>query len=74
MTASKLVLTAAAAALAALPTAGHAATPPPRVAAEMSGEHEKLVGLLWQYVLIPLVIAAVVAVLAGGGDEKPASP
>ena len=68
----KLIL-AAAATLAALPVAGHAATPQQRVPAEMSGPNEKLVGLPW-YIVFPVVIAALVAFHTGGSNNNPASP
>ena len=69
----KLILAAAAAALAALPVAGHAATPKQRVPAVMSGPNEKLVGLPW-YIVFPVVIAALVALHTGGSNNNPASP
>jgi hypothetical protein len=71
----KLTLAAAATALTALPLAGHAAPSPQRAAAEMSGQNEELAGLLWQYIIFPAVIAAVLVLLTGGSDdESPESP
>jgi hypothetical protein len=68
---SKLVLAGAAAALVATPLA--AETPVNRAPATMAGKNEQIVGLLWQYLLLPIIIGAVVALVAGGHD-KPASP
>ena len=69
----KLVPAVAAAALAALPIAGHAA--PQRDSADMSGQNEELVGLLWQYIIIPVVLAALLVLLTGDGDDaNPESP
>jgi hypothetical protein len=69
----KLVFTAAAVALAASPTAAHGAAPQERVPAELSGQNERLVGLVWQYVIFPVILAAVL-VLLSGGDDEPESP
>ena len=71
----KLTLASAAAALAALPIAGQAASTPQRAAAEISGQNEELVGLVWQYIVIPAVLAALAVLLTGGSDdENPESP
>ena len=71
----KLVLSAAAASLATLPIGVYAATPQPRVPAEMSGQDEQIVGMLWQYIILPVLIAVVLAAVSGGDDEdSPTSP
>ena len=69
----KFVAAFAAASLVVLPLSAQAL--PERAPARMSGPDEQIVGLLWQYLLLPLVIAAVLAALGGGDDdEMPASP
>ena len=70
----KLALTAAAAAMTALPIATHAAPAAARTPAELSGKDEKIVGLVWQYILLPIVIGAVIALITGGDDDDPKSP
>jgi hypothetical protein len=62
----------AAAALAATPVAAHAA--PVRAPAPVAGKNEQLVGLVWQYLILPVIVAAVLALISGGDDEEPASP
>ena len=71
----KLALTAAVAAMSVLPIMAHAAPVAPRTPAEVSGKDEKIVGLVWQYVLLPIVIAAVLGLVLGGDDDDvPESP
>ena len=68
-----LVLAAASVALAATPIGAHAG--PSRAPAHLAGKEEQLVGLLWQYLIVPVIVAAVVALLSSdGSDAKPASP
>ena len=69
----KLALTAAAAAMTVLPIAAHAA-PVARAPAEVTAKDEKIVGLVWQYILLPIVIGAVIALITGGDDDDPKSP
>ena len=67
-----LLMTAAAAGLVASPLAAQAT--PVRAPAPVEGDSEQLVGLLWQYLILPVVIAVVLAALSGDDDEEPASP
>ena len=69
----KFLQTTVAGALIAAPLSAHAA--PERFPAPTDGESEQIVGLLWQYVLFPVIVAAVIAAVSGGeDDEEPASP
>ena len=68
---SKLALVGAAAALVATPLAAEA--PVHRAPAAIGAKNEQIVGLLWQYLLLPIIIGAVVALVAGGHDH-PSSP
>jgi hypothetical protein len=61
------------AALIAAPLSAQAA--PARASAPVAAENEQLVGLLWSYLIVPALIAVVLAVVLGGDDdEMPASP
>jgi hypothetical protein len=69
----KLALAAAAAAFAA--TSATAAPLPQRAPASIEGQDEHIVGLLWQYIILPIVVAAVLGLVLGNDDdETPASP
>lgn len=69
----KLISAATAAAIVAAPLAAQAA--PARDGSPVSGDKEQLVGLLWQYVVLPVIVAAVLALVLGEDeDEEPASP
>jgi hypothetical protein len=61
------------AALIAAPVSAQAA--PVRASAPVAAEKEQLVGLLWSYLIVPALIAVVLAVVLGGDDnEMPTSP
>ena len=68
----RFMLAAAAASLVATPIAAQAA--PSRTPAKIEGKNEQLVGLLWQYLILPLIIAAAIGLLSGDKDEAPRSP
>ena len=71
---NKLAVAAiSAAALAAAPAAAQAGSPH-RAPAAMAGQDEHIVGLLWQYLLLPIIIGAVVALVAGRHHDQPVSP
>ena len=69
----KLTASLAAVSLALIPVGAQAL--PERTPAGMAADQEQIVGLLFQYLLLPIIIAAVLAALSLGDDEAtPASP
>ena len=68
----KLFLIPAAASLAAAPIAAQAAAPA-RLPSPVGQNSEQIVGLLWQYLILPVIVAAVLAAITGG-DDDPVSP
>lgn len=68
---SKLVLAGAAATLVATPLS--AESPVNRAPAAIAGSNDGLAGALWKFILLPILIGVVVALVAGGHD-KPVSP
>ena len=51
-----------------------ASAAPTRLPTPVEGESEQIVGLLWQYVLLPVIIAAVLVAVTGEDDDAPTSP
>ncbi|MEO6153230.1 MAG: hypothetical protein ABIT09_08740 [Croceibacterium sp.] len=69
----KLIFAVGAVSLLAAPVGAYAA--PVRVPAHLEGDSDRLFGLLWSYIIVPAILAAIIAlVTSGNNNEMPKSP